>query len=255
MFMPLAVEIYDGEGPVVESQPALFTPWPSREGAFGIGMRVNGMPTASGGEAVVSRGVLRAVALIGLAGALGIGIGACGSKKKMMPPPDPVTMALQAPGVRTVVVPRQHGALTIVVPPCGLAELKQETTKTPPGSNQVVVPQSALDQTVAIQPCIQGAKTARKSSTILLSPGGAGGAPSASQQASGNQLILPKRSNLAKVVVPPCLVVSASSSSSSSSSSGGQSGTSTVLPAARGKTSVTAPPCQVSMTSSSGGSS
>src|SRR3954451_10914881 len=185
-------------------------------------------------------------------GALALGATSCGSKKSAAKPADPVTTALAAPGTRTVVIPKQHSALTIVVPPCGSAQLKQETTKTPPGSNQIVVPSSALDQTVAIQPCMQGAKNARGANTVLLGPGGSG-SPQASKGQSGgqpqNQLILPKKSNLTKVLVPPCVVQSSSSSSSSGGSSGG--GSNTVLPAARGKTTVTAPPCKVQMTSSS----
>lgn len=159
------------------------------------------------------------------------------------PPPDPVALALMAPGVRSVVIPKQSTALTIVVPPCGLAETEQQTTQTPPGSNQVVVPKSALDQTVAIQPCMQGAKSAGRSSTILLSPGGTGSAAS-EESTPPNQLLLPENSNVTKLIVPPCLVLS-------SSSSGGQSGgPNAVLPGTRRSGAVTAPPCTVQMTSS-----
>jgi hypothetical protein len=189
-----------------------------------------------------------AVALIG---ATAVGASGCGgSKKTQAKPLDPVTTALQAPGVRTVIIPKQHADLTIVVPPCSAAQLKQETTKTPPGSNQIVVPNRALDQTVAIQPCMQGAKNAQGANTVLLGPGGTG-SPSSGQQSGQpqNQLILPKQSNLTKVLVPPCVVTS-SSSGSSASSGGPSGGSNTVLPAARGKTTVTAPPCKVQMTSS-----
>lgn len=174
-----------------------------------------------------------------------LGMSACGgSSSKKKAPSDPVTMALSAPGVRTVVVPKQSAALTVVVPPCSLAKTKQETTRIPPGSNQVVVPRSALDQTVAIQPCMQGQKT-KGASTVLLSPGGAG-SPASQKTKPPNQLILPRNSNVSRLIVPPCLVLM------SSSSSGGQSGgPNTVLPGARGKRAVTAPPCTVQMTSSS----
>ncbi len=197
---------------------------------------------------VVSGKVCRTVVTMGLAGALAVGASACGGgskKKKAMPPPDPVTMALAAPGVRSVLVPKQSDSLTIVVPPCGLAKIKQETVRTPPGSNQVVVPKSALDQTVAIQPCLQGMQSARGSTSVLLTPGGAGSAPSEqSTQPPANQLVLPKNANITKLIVPPCLVVT---------SSGGAptGGPNTVLPSARGKTSATAPPCTVTMTSAS----
>jgi hypothetical protein len=194
--------------------------------------------------------MLRAAAIIGLSCGIVVGLSACGggSKKQQQQPPDPVSMALQAPGVRTVVIPKQSNALTIVVPPCGSAETKQESTKTPPGSNQVVVPRSSLDQTVAVQPCIQGAKQAKGASTVLLSPGGAGSAAQeASQKAGLNQLLLPKKSNLTKIIVPPCLVLTSSSGSSGLA----PGGTSTALPATGTKTSVTAPPCQVQMTTSS----
>jgi hypothetical protein len=199
---------------------------------------------------------LRGAVAIGLVGVAGLGVGACGgSKKKSATPADPVSTALQAPGVRTVVIPKQSTDLTLVVPPCSAAELKQETTKTPPGSNQVVVPKSALDQTVAVQPCVKGAKQAGKSNSVLLSPGGSGSPQNPGQQQSGqpqNQLLLPKNSNLSKVIVPPCVVEMSSSSSSSGSSGGGAAGgTNTALPATGGKTSVTAPPCRVQMSSSS----
>jgi hypothetical protein len=194
---------------------------------------------------------------VAVGGALVFGVSACGgSKSKTAPPPDPVTMALKAPGVRTVIVHKQSTALTIVVPPCGSASLKQSSTATPPGSNQIVVPKSTLDQTVAVQPCMQGAgqKNAEKSSTVLLSPGGSGSPQTSGQQAGvpQNQLLLPKNSNLTKIIVPPCVVQTSSSSSSSSGSSGGQSGgNTTVLPATGTKSAVTAPPCQVQMSSSS----
>ena len=197
---------------------------------------------------------VRAVTLLAVAGLLAAGLSACGgSKKSMQPPPDPVTMALKAPGVRTVVIPKQRAGLTLVVPPCGAADVKQETTKTPPGSNQIVVPKSALDQTVAIQPCILGAPQAEGANTVLLSPGGAGTPPSTGQEQGQpqNQLLLPKSSNLTKVIVPPCIVQASSSGTSSGGLSSG--GTNTALPAARGKTTVTAPPCKVAMTSSSSG--
>src|SRR4051794_24066606 len=164
-------------------------------------------------------------------------MGACGSSSSMKPTPaNPVSLALQAPGVRTVVIPKQSSNLTLVVPPCSAAELKQETTKSPPGSNQVVVPKSALDQTVAVQPCVKGGQSQGKGNSVLLSPGGSGSPQNPGQQQSGqpqNQLLLPRKSNLTKVIVPPCVVeMSSSSSSSSGGSSGGAAGgTNTALPA------------------------
>ena len=200
--------------------------------------------------------LVRAGIAIAVASLLVLGLSACGggSKTAMQPPPDPTTMALKAPGVRTVVVPKQRSALTLVVPPCGSADVKQESTKAPPGSNQIVVPKSALDQTIAIQPCIEGAKQAQGANTVLLSPGGAGTPPSTGQEQGQpqNQLLLPKSSNLTKVVVPPCIVQASSSGTSSGGLATG--GTNTALPAARGKTSLTAPPCRVNMTSSSSSS-
>ncbi len=219
---------------------------------LGVGSRVyrtrraalNGLPNSEWGDAVTSSRVLRAVVSVGLVGV--IGVSGCGgsAKKKKAKPVDPVTMALMAPGVRTVLIPKQSTALTIVVPPCGLAKTTQNTTRTPPGSNQIVVPTSALDQTVAINPCMQGAKSA-KSSTVLLSPGGASSAASQKTKPP-NQLILPKNSNITKLIVPPCVVMS---------SSGGppppKGGPNTVLPGTQRKGSVTAPACTVQMTSSS----
>jgi len=198
---------------------------------------------------VLSSGVRRMAVAIGLAGTFAGGLAACGgSSSTMPPPPDPVSMALAAPGVRSVLVPKQSDALTIVVPPCGLAKIKQESTRTPPGSNQILVPESSLDQTIAIQPCLQGQENARGSTSVLLSPGGSGSAPNTqSTQPPPNQLILPKNANLKKIVVPPCLVLT-SSSSSAGTPSGGPN---TVLPSARGAQTVTAAPCTVQMTSSS----
>lgn len=199
---------------------------------------------------MTSRGVLQATVSVGFAMALAGGVGACGggsSSKAPPPPPDPVAMATMAPGVRTVIVPKQSAPLTIVVPPCGIAKIKQETTQTPPGSNQVVVPASALDQNVAIQPCMQGQKSEGQASTILLGPGGSGSGSSKTTPLP-NQLVLPENANLSTLIVPPCVVLTSSSGSSSGGASGGAN---TVVPAARGKAAVTAPPCSVQMTSSS----
>src|SRR6266513_1520877 len=139
------------------------------------------MATRGEGGSLSGKGLLSAL----LVAALAIGLGACGSKKSASTQPaDPVSMALQAPGVRTVVIPKQRAPLTIVVPPCSAAQLKQESTRTPPGSNQIVVPSSALDQTVAIQPCIQGAKNAQGSNTVLLGPGGSGSSVASKGQSS-----------------------------------------------------------------------
>jgi hypothetical protein len=203
---------------------------------------------------VIHRGVLGVCV-----GALAVGLTACGggSKSTATAPPDPTSMALQAPGVRTVVVPKQSDDLTIIVPPCSQAEIKQETTKAPPGSNQVVVPASALDQTVAVQPCLQGNEETGKTSTVLLSPGGSGSPQNPGQQQSGqpqNQLLLPKNSNLTRIIVPPCVVQMSSSSSMSSSGGAAAGGTNTALPATGTKTSVTAPPCKLQMSSSSSSS-
>src|SRR3569833_3762497 len=88
-----------------------------------------------------------------------IALGGCGSASKSSgaaTPPDPVQMALAAPGGRTVLVPEQRGDLTSVVPPCASAKVDQESSVIPPGSNQVVVPKASLAQTVAVQPCVSG---------------------------------------------------------------------------------------------------
>jgi len=172
----------------------------------------------------------------------------------MPPPPDPTAMALMAPGVRTVIVPKQGKSLTIIVPPCSSAEIDQDTTDAPPGSNQVVVPKSALDQTVAVQPCIQGGKTAGRSSSVLLSPGGSESPQGVGQQTGNqrqNQLLLPKGSNITRIIVPPCVVQTGSGGSSGSADTG--AGSNTALPAERSKSSLVAPPCRVSATSSSSG--
>ncbi len=189
-------------------------------------------------------------------GLVTLGLSACGggSSSEQQPPPDPTAMALMAPGVRTVVVPKQGENLRVIIPPCSAAEIDQDTTDAPPGSNEVVVPKSALDQTVAVQPCIQGAKTAGRASTVLLSPGGTESPQGAAQQSGGqpqNQLLLPKGSNITRIIVPPCVVQTGSGGSSGTAATGG--GTNTALPAERNKTSVVAPPCRVSASSSSSG--
>ena len=133
-------------------------------------------------------------------------------------------MALMAPGVRTVVVPKQRGDLTIVVPPCNATQVDQESTEIPPGSNQIIVPEDTLAQTVAIQPCLEGQKQTGQG-TILMTPGGAGqAAQQQTQQGQAqqqNQLVIPDNSDLQRVIVPACQVIMSSSSSSSSSSGGG----------------------------------
>src|SRR3954451_24832603 len=139
------------------------------------------------------------VGLVGLVvsmGVLTLGLSACGgssSSSSSSSSGDPVSTALQTPGVRQVVIPSQHADLTVVIPTCDQAQvLKPGATKPPPGSNTVVVPKGAQTETIAVQPCqgggggsssgASGSPPAPPSSTILLTPGGAG----TSQQSSGS---------------------------------------------------------------------
>jgi hypothetical protein len=196
---------------------------------------------------VVSRGVLRAAATVGLAAAA-IGCGG-GSSTTAPKPPDPVEMVLKAPGVRTVVIPEQKNALTVAVPPCTAADIDPETTRPPEGSNRIVVPKSTQEQTVAIPPCLEGVEHSEATDTVLVTPGGGAGSQQSAGQQAGvpqNQLLLPRNANLKLIIVPPCLVLT----SSSASSGGLPSGITTTLPAAGGKTTVTAPACKVHMASS-----
>ena len=210
----------------------------------------------------IGSGTRVTLALMGAA-SLAVGVSACGGSSSSSSGGgavgDPVAMALQAPGVRTVVVPKQRGDLTIVVPPCNATQVDQESTKVPPGSNQILVPKDTLAQTIAVQPCVEGMKQTGQG-TILMTPGGAGQSQAQqTQQSQGqqqNQLIIPDNSDLQRVIVPACQVIISSSSSSSSSSGGPATATNSLaLPSSGGQKAVTAPPCQVSASSSSSSSS
>ena len=198
-----------------------------------------------GEDWVVSRGVLGAASAALLLAVAGCGGGSSTTAPK---PPDPVQMVLQAPGVRTVVIPEQKSDITIAVPPCSEADIDPETTKVPRGSNRIVVPKSTQEQTIAIPPCLEGEQTqGGGTDTVLVSPGGGAGTQSAGEQAGQpqNQLLLPRNSRISLVIVPPCLVLT-----SSSYSGGPPSGITTTLPAAGGKTTVTAPACKLHVASS-----
>jgi hypothetical protein len=195
--------------------------------------------------AVASR-IAVATGLAAVAGGCGGGSSTTAPK-----PPDPVQMVLQAPGVRTVVIPEQRADLTVAVPPCSAADIDPETTRVPEGSNRVVVPKSTQEQTIAIPPCLEGEQTGGGGTdTVLVSPGGGAGTQSAGEQSGQpqNQLLLPRNANLRLIIVPPCLVLT-----SSSYSGGPPSGITTTLPAAGGKTTVTAPACKLHVASSGSG--
>lgn len=192
----------------------------------------------------------------GRAGAAGVTIVAlaalvgCGSSSSSTPPPavNPTQMALEAPGVRTVIVPEQRDAISIVVPPCSEAG---GIGNTPPTSNQIVLPKGTAAQTVAIQPCIVGQTGESRAGTVVLTPGGGETAQEQSQQQTSaqtqNQLVIPSNSGLTRIVIPPCVVTTTASSSVE-----GTTGPNTLAVPARGKKTITAPPCEVSASSSSG---
>src|SRR5947207_1686477 len=99
------------------------------------------------------------VALAGVLsiGALALGLTACGgssSSSSSSSSGDPVSTALQTPGVRQVVVPQQHQDLTVVIPTCDQAQtMKAGSTKPPAGSNTVVIPKGTQTESIAVQPC------------------------------------------------------------------------------------------------------
>src|SRR5829696_1778145 len=204
----------------------------------------------------IGKGTRRAIAF-GLAASLAMAVSACGGSKSSGgmsggAVADPVAQALQAPGVRTVVVPKQRGDLTIVVPPCNATQVDQESTDIPPGSNQILVPKDTLAQTIAIQPCVEGQKQTGQG-TILMTPGGAGQSQQQQtqqgQSQQQNQLIVPDNSDLERVIVPACQVI-ISSSSSSSPRGAGTATNSRALPSSGGQRAGTAPPCEVCASSS-----
>jgi hypothetical protein len=202
--------------------------------------------------------VFRGAGSMGVMCALAVALSACGgssSSSSSSSSGDPVSTALQTPGVRQVVIPAQRADLTIVIPTCDQAEsVKTGSTKPPPGSNRIIVPQGTETETIAVQPCQGGgggssgggsSPPAPPSSTILMTPGGAGttqqssGSQSSSSSSSGssqpNQLVLPNNSSVTTLIVPPCTQASGDASQ--------QANKSLTIP---GKgTSVTAPPCTV----------
>ena len=208
--------------------------------------------------------VFRGAGTTGVVCALAIGLSACGgssSSSSSSSSGDPVSTALQTPGVRQVVIPAQRADLTIIIPTCDQAETVQTgSTKPPPGSNRIIVPQGTQTETIAVQPCQGGgggssgggsSPPAPPSSTILMTPGGAGtsqqssGSQSSSSSSSGssqpNQLVLPNNSSVKTLIVPPCTQASGDANQDQNKS--------LALP---GKgTSVTAPPCTVPQQSSS----
>ena len=87
-------------------------------------------------------------------GMLALVVSGCGSKKKAAAE-DPVATAMQTPGVRTVVIPKQRNAVTVVVTPCSAAAVQQSGAKRkPPGSNEIVV----LDLEARRSRSVQGIK-------------------------------------------------------------------------------------------------
>src|SRR5436190_1065004 len=64
---------------------------------------------------------------------------------------DAVSTALQMPGVRTVVVPKQHNDLTLVVPPCTPSSGSGGAGGVPQGANNALP--SGKSKTVNAPPC------------------------------------------------------------------------------------------------------
>jgi len=102
-------------------------------------------------------------AAIGIA-ALALTAAGCGSSSSSSST-DAVQTALQNPGVRIVQINKQHGPLTVVIPPCSEAQVAQSGSPTPPpGSNQVTIPPGSLTETVAVQPCMASSGSSSSSS-------------------------------------------------------------------------------------------
>jgi hypothetical protein len=207
-----------------------------------------------------------------VAGVAALGLSACGgSEKSASTMTDPVTTALQTPGVRTVLIAKQKFDLEVIVPPCprpgekAAADPKAEQDvqtgrATPPeGSNRIIVPRGTLTQTIAVQPCqvdpeghssssssssVSSAATGQTVSTILLTPGGQAPQGSNVQEQAGqsqNQLVLPSNANIETLVIPPCTQPEHSGSSSVAE----PPQKNLVLPADSRTRSATAPACTV----------
>ncbi|MDQ3936937.1 MAG: hypothetical protein M3340_20160 [Actinomycetota bacterium] len=222
----------------------------------------------------MSSGRSRAMLSAATAGLLALGAGACGGEEKTASSmTDPVTMALQTPGVRTVQIAQQKQDLEIIVPPCPRPGEEQQRNPqseqdvqtqrvTPPeGSNRIIVPKETLTQTIAVQPCqpdpheessssssssSSSAAVGQTVSTILLTPGGLSPQGSNVQESSGNtaqQLVLPSNANIATLVIPPCTVPETEGSSSAPQAEPPQKNL--VLPADSKTKTATAPNCTV----------
>ena len=222
-----------------------------------------------------------AIAALGLT----LALGACGSSSSSggsssMPSADPVSTALQTPGVRTVLLAKQRNDLTIIVPPCpqqgsspqasgqpsgGVGSTKSSGSA-PAGSSEIVVPKGALAQTVAVQPCPPqqssgggsssgptGASSGGQAvSTILMTPGGTTPQSTQQSQSQQNQLVVPENSSITTLVVPPC--TTATGGPTGPSGTTGPTGPQTkgqVLPA--NSRSVTAPDCTIPQQQQSSG--
>src|SRR3954471_21707839 len=200
-------------------------------------------------------------------------IAACGSSSQQQQQQDPVSMAMQTPGVRMLVIPKQRHDLTVAVPPCSQAQaaVTQHSTQIPPGSNQIVIPAGALTQSVAVQPCQPSGQASSggsssggssggtstppppPSSTILVTPGGVSSSSQAQSGSSGgssgggqqlNQVVLPNDSDVRTVIVPPCVPAQSASASENGA------GKSNVLRAKAASKTVTAPACTMQQQSS-----
>src|SRR3954469_22977046 len=207
--------------------------------------------------------------VIGVVAALGVT--GCGGKKKQQQQ-DPVSMAMQTPGIRMLVIPKQSHDLTVAIPPYSQAQaaVEQAPAQIPPGSNQIVVPKGALTQSVAVQPCQPSGQASSggsssggssggtstppppPSSTILVTPGGVSSSSQAQSGSSGgssgggqqlNQVVLPNDSDVRTVIVPPCVPTQSASSKENSA------GKSDVLRATAKSKTVTAPACTMAQPS------
>jgi hypothetical protein len=215
---------------------------------------------------------------------LALVVSACGSSSSSsssapVAPTDPVSTALQTPGIRTVLLAKQRGDLTIVVPPCpeqgkpaqagaqpngGIGDTSN-SANAPAGSSRIVIPRGTLTQTVAVQPCPPpppssgggssgptGASSGGQAvSTILMTPGGTTPQTQQQTQSQQNQLVVPENSSITTLVVPPCTTAMPSGATGASGATGPTGTQGQVLPA--NSKSVTAPACTIPQQQQSGG--
>jgi len=230
----------------------------------------------------VRRTAIAVIAALALAAALAACGSSSSSSSSSTSSTDPVSMALQIPGVRTILLAKQRNDITIIVPPCpqegqqsagqpsaGVGSTK-ESGKAPAGSSQIIVPKGALTETVAVQPCPPPPSGGSSGPTgasgggggtvsaIVMTPGGTTPQSPQQTQTQQNQLVVPENSSITTLVVPPCTSVSVGPSGPTGAT-GASGATGPTGPTTRGQVlpadskSVTAPSCTIPQQQQSSG--